>query len=272
MHPWLLHSRTLSIPTFAFCMVVGFAAVTLFAGYRTRAKGLDPNVCPALVLWVIPASLVGAKIFAISHHLLQGGAIPLQFWYLKRVLLGGGLIAYGGVFAGLLTAYLYMRIRKLDFLAYADAFAPALGLGVCIMRLGCFFSGCCWGKGDFTPLAISFPIQSRAGIFQANHGHDGLFPSQLLASMDGLIIMGILLWLDRRMRIKGTLFLAFVVLYATARVGEDYTRFYESTEQMLSLTYNQWISLAAISVSGFIAARFAARPEKVQMEGPGGKG
>lgn len=272
MHPWLLHSRALSIPTFAFCMVVGFAAVTLFAGYRARAKGLDPNVLPALVLWVIPASLAGAKLFAISHHLMHGGEIPLQSWYLKRVLLGGGLIAYGGVLAGLLTAYLYMRIRKLDFLAYADAVAPTLGLGICIMRLGCFFSGCCWGKGDFTPLTMSFPIQSRAGSFQANHGHDGLFPSQLLASLDGLIIMGILLWLERRARTKGTIILAFVVLYAAARVGEDFTRSYEVSEMMLSLTYNQWISLAAVGVSGFMAARLAARPGKLQMEGPGIKG
>jgi phosphatidylglycerol---prolipoprotein diacylglyceryl transferase len=231
--------------------------------------GLDPDVCPALAIWVIPASLAGAKIFAISHYLLHGGEIPLHAWYLKRAIFGGGLIAYGGVLAGLVAAYLYFKIKKLDFPDYADAYAPALGLGICIMRLGCFFSGCCWGKGDFTPLALSFPIQSRAGLFQAEHGYSGLFPSQVLASFDGLVIMAILLWLERRIRIKGMLFLAFVALYSAARMGEDYTRFYETTERMLSLTYNQWISLAAAGMSGLMAVRLTALRGKLSWEGPG---
>jgi phosphatidylglycerol---prolipoprotein diacylglyceryl transferase len=249
-------------------MILGFALVTLWAGYRAKAEGLDANVCPALALWVIPAALAGAKIFAIVHHLLQGGTIPLELRYLKKIIFGGGLIAYGGVLAGIAAAYAYMKIRKLDFFAYADAYAPALGLGVAVMRLGCFFAGCCWGKGDFTGLTVSFPPYCRAGAYQVYHGYSGLFPSQLLAAADGLAIMGILLWLERRIRIKGALFLAFTALYALARFGEDFTRFYRPSEKMSGLTYNQWVGLLVIVVSAIMLAKLQLRSRERPGTGP----
>ncbi len=245
MFPVLFTYKSMAITTFAVCMILGFASVTLWAGYRTRAKGLDPNACPELLLWVLPAALAGAKLFSIIHFFSQGGVAynNLRFWL--SLLSGGGLIAYGGVIGGILAAALYMKRKGLDFLAYADAYAPALGLGVFIMRLGCFFAGCCWGKGDFGP-TLSFPAHTYAGMFQVGHGFSGLFPSQLLAAFDGLLIMSLLLLIERKTRIKGGLFIGFIVLYALARTVEDYTRFYAGSEKAFLLTYNQWVSFAMV--------------------------
>jgi phosphatidylglycerol---prolipoprotein diacylglyceryl transferase len=267
MHPILFQNRFLTIHAFAVCLLAGFAAVTLWAGFRARNAGLDPDICPALAFWVVPASLLGARLFSLLRYFLwlnergpQASPVP---WF--DAVFNGGMIAFGGVIAGIAASIAFARLRGIDFLRYADVYAPTLGLGICIMRVGCFFAGCCWGKGSDAFLAASFPPGSQAGVYQRLSGFEGLFPSQLLGALDGLLIACILLLLEKRIRMPGGLFLGFILFYCAARIGEDLTRFYPRKDVVFFLTYNQWISVCVGACAILLLFRNSMRPYASQV-------
>ncbi len=259
MFPLIFHYRNYAVPTYGFAFFIAFLVVTVWAGFRVRKAGMDPDICPKLAFVVILCSMVSARIASIIHHLGSGHALHLDgpmAWF--NLVFGGGMIAYGGVLGGILSAYFYLKKAKIDFAAYADAYAPALGLGVAIMRIGCFCAGCCWGRYHVDGLSVDFlstHTPSPAAIYQYHQNLPGLFPIQLLASLDGLVIMGILLWAERRKLSKGVLISGFFLLYSFARFFEDFGRYYPDGDRALGLTYNQWISIGVVTIMTFIFLR-----------------
>ena len=50
----------------------------------------------------------------------------------------------------------FVKVKKVPFLAFADAAAPGVALGQAIGRIGCLAAGCCWGAQCTKPWAITF--------------------------------------------------------------------------------------------------------------------
>ena len=73
---------------------------------------------------------------------------------LLETLSQGGIVFYGGLFGGLLGAWLGCRIVGLRFLPVLDLCAPALALGHAFGRVGCLFAGCCYGMPCDLPLLL----------------------------------------------------------------------------------------------------------------------
>ena len=63
----------------------------------------------------------------------------------------GGLAIYGGVLAGVLTAYIMCRIKKIPFLQFADLAAPGLLVGQILGRWGNFFNQEAFGCNTTLP-------------------------------------------------------------------------------------------------------------------------
>ncbi len=68
-----------------------------------------------------------------------------------------GLNLYGGVLLGVGSAALYCWSKKMSILDVFDYFAPTLGLGLGLTRVGCFLNGCCFGLPTDLALGSIFP-------------------------------------------------------------------------------------------------------------------
>jgi phosphatidylglycerol:prolipoprotein diacylglycerol transferase len=166
-----------SISSFALMLFLAFLSGTLLAGHELKRRGLDPSVSEWATVLAVFGTLIGARIGYVFEiwdriwivtdsvsdtllHLLlyrEGmgrkveGAIGLWDALFSR----GGLVFYGGLMVSVLFIYLYLRIRRLDILPYADVFFMVLALGYGIGRMGCLVSGDgCYGYAS----SISLPF------------------------------------------------------------------------------------------------------------------
>lgn len=232
MHPVLFEFGPLQLRAYGLALAVSFLVGSGLALRRGRTRGFDEATLISLFWWIVLASVLGARLHYILAH-------PEQF---RRIgdafrLWEGGLIQYGGMIAALLASWVFLRRRRLSFLAMADVIAPSLALGEGITRIGCFVNGCCFGRACQSALAVHYPPTSYAA--QALGPSVGICPSQLFLSAGLFLVAGALLLIEKRRLAVGALFGIFLVLQGAMRYAVDFTRHYDPEDQVTSL--GPWI-------------------------------
>jgi phosphatidylglycerol:prolipoprotein diacylglycerol transferase len=156
------------LPIFGFgvMLCLAFLLCTWMAGRRARRAGMPPETMQDLAIWLFVCGLLGARL----TFLLQEDPRP-GFWqilYMLPRIWDGGIILYGSAIGGLIgylgAWYFIFRPRKIGTLALADVAAPAIALGLCLGRIGCFLNGCCYGQVACPECAVwpvvHFPVSA----------------------------------------------------------------------------------------------------------------
>lgn len=239
---------------------------------RRRARHL--GIATWHIDWLLPLLLIGAGLGSrfggrVSQLLADGAAND-------RVL-------FGGLLAGVAVAIAYGLAARLPLGRLGDAFAFSLPAGIALLRVGCFFAGCCWGDlcaaperlaavaddrawlrqvqtfpalcGDDWPLAVRYPAGSpaytqhlTAGLLppQANRSLP-VHPVQLYEAAAVLALWGLLWLVDPRLRRWGESFLLFGLGYSAIRFVCEWFRA-DSAPWAWGLTPAQFICLGAAGV------------------------
>lgn len=77
---------------------------------------------------------------------------------------------YGGLGAGLLSAWIFFKSDKESLLRLLDILSPAAGISAAIAKVGCYLNGCCFGKVTNLPWGVKFPLFSRVHLMQYSEG------------------------------------------------------------------------------------------------------
>jgi prolipoprotein diacylglyceryltransferase len=151
----------LDIPIYGFGMMlfIVFIATTWLTGRRAQKEGIRKEYLQDLAIWIFVGGLIGARtVFMIQYH------EPIDRFFM---IWQGGLVFYGSAIGGVVgyaLAYVFV-IRKhgLSSWKLADVIFPAVALGLCLGRIGCFLNGCCYGQVacEHCP-AVHFPLSSPA--------------------------------------------------------------------------------------------------------------
>jgi len=199
----------------------------------------------------------------------------LKFWT-------GGLTYYGGLIFGLLAAVALCRRWGWSVLGLFDIAGPCIALAHFFGRVGCFFSGCCFGEVCAVPWGVQFPGGSEAYRQHVEEHSPALIeqyrqlgewvslpvhPTQLYEA-GALLTLFALLWfgLRPRKRFEGEVFGWFLVLYGMARFTVEFWRA-DARGAMLSISTSQWISIllvplgAWILMQGYRALRAGGEPD-----------
>ena len=130
-------------------------------GARKREQAQD------IALWALIGGFVGSRLlFMLVNWQDTVAALPTLAqdfpWRLVDWLFGG-LVFYGGLLGAMATCWWYARKNNIAFLRLSDVAIPAVALGQCIGRLGCFSAGCCWGRpANHVHWAVKFPGAAAA--------------------------------------------------------------------------------------------------------------
>ena len=153
----------------------------------------------------------------------------------------GGMVAYGGFLGGFVASWIFLRIKRLRLLPWADVAVPSLASGLLITRIGCYLFGCDFGKplSDGAPAWLkrlgtfphwadgTLPEGSGSPAWVQHVNHRGLMPdssaslpvhpTQLYESIAGLLLLGLVFWVRKRQTFRGQVFFAFTLAYGVIR-------------------------------------------------------
>ncbi len=265
MYPEFLRVGPLVLRSYGVLMAAGFAAGAWWLVRRGRQKGLHPSRLIDLSIAMVAAGLIGGRLMYALTHWSEFSAQPWRIlWPLQADGTFGlqGFVYYGGVGLAIPVAALLLRHWKLNPLHVLDAGAPALALGTSIGRLGCFLNGCCFGRPTEGLLGVVFPVGSQAGnMFPDTHIH----PTQLYIVADNLLIVGILLFVERRRaRFDGLVIGAYLCLTGLTRGYEDLLRFYEAGMRLfqvggMTVTVNHLVGVVLVVIGALLIVRSRTR-------------
>jgi phosphatidylglycerol:prolipoprotein diacylglycerol transferase len=258
MHPILIHIGKFAIRSYGFMLALSFLIGIWLAGRRAKKAGVDPQKILDLSVIIILAAVVGSRLLYVVYHLDQYSN-PLDMFALWQ----GGATFYGGFLLATGAAYWWVHKHKLPFLQVADIVSPSIALGLMFTRIGCFLSGCCYGKPTTHSWGMIFPPDSPAGAAAAaiaqSRGvdHVALHPTQLYSSVfEGLVIFSLLMLLQPRLEKRGAMFGMLCVLYGIARFTIDFFRYYEPNARVLGgLDFNQIICVFVFFFGIFLLTR-----------------
>ena len=137
---------------YGIIIAAGMLLGLYFCMKQAPKYGLSEDNIIDTVLWVIPLSIIGARIYYVLFYLdLFRGSDGSINWSSTYRIWDGGLAIYGGVIAGFLTAYLFSRRRKISFWALADCCVQGLFIGQAIGRWGNFVNREAFGAATELP-------------------------------------------------------------------------------------------------------------------------
>lgn len=235
--------------------VIMFCAIlTAIYVIRFVAKKYYKDVDTELILDVLPAiilcSLLGARLYYVvmdfsyySKHLLEIPAV----W-------NGGMSIHGGIIGGVLTGLVLAKIKKFNFLKYADVFAYGLVLGQAVGRFGNYFNCEAFGKPCSIPfIKLFIPFQYRPfGYEEYSYFH----PAFLYESLWDVLVFLVLFFVVRKIALlknlsDGTVFFSYLILYSIGRFFIEWCRL-DSVRDFFGMPVAQLVSLIVITLSSIV--------------------
>ena len=194
------------IPIYGLLIAGSMALGVYLCATQEERLGLPKDTAIDFALWALPAAVVGARLYYVVFQWPVYAADPVRVLYLWE----GGLAIYGGVIGGAIAALFFYRVKQVSFAALADMVAPALILGQAIGRWGNFVNQEAYGAVIENPALQFFPL----AVFADGEWHMATFFYESLWNFIGFW----LLWLNRkRVKVKGNLFLGYLVWYGLGR-------------------------------------------------------
>lgn len=166
MHPeiFTIPFTGLTVKSYGLLMVIGFITAIYIIRRLSSKITPDPQLITNAALYSLIAGVVGARLFFVVHY-FDRFKDDLHSVF---AIWDGGLELLGGVLLAIAVIAVYLRYHKLPIRQYLDILAIGLMAALMFGRIGCFFSGCCYGRPTDSPLAVRFPYGSHVFHNQIN--------------------------------------------------------------------------------------------------------
>ena len=181
----LRNLRILKIPIYYFMMILGIAESARIASRKRNDYGLTGRQMSIYLMSAVVFGIIGALLMGM----IQSGTFHFA-----------GLSLFGAIYADCilmpLIAHFIIHDDKWKLMDYFIF----IGMEVLIFtRMGCFFNGCC---------------AARRFVF---HYHEVRLPAQLYEVIYLLLIMALLLFIEKKQKNHGYVFISFLGLYGFCR-------------------------------------------------------
>ncbi len=246
----------LDIAYYGLIIAVGMALGVFVAFKNAKLRGLKGDDIILLACYVLPLSIIGARIYYVLFSLDKF----TSFWQVFEIW-KGGMAIYGGIIGGAIGIMIYCLIHKKNFLDIADVVVPALILGQAIGRWGNFFNQEAYGyfiekqSMKFFPFGVYIEDCNQTGCTCDGAGwHYATFFYESLWNLATFAFLMIMLWKDK-LRYRGSAMALYFIIYGVGRAWIEGLR----TDSLYigSLRVSQFLSILLILFGiGFILTNF----------------
>ena len=229
---------------------LGFVLGILLCARRAKRFGLKEDDVYDVMIWLIPCSILGARLYYVLFQLdyyLQHPDELFAIW-------NGGIAIYGGVIGGILAVWLVCRRKKIPVLAMMDDLSCGLLLGQIIGRWGNFMNREAFGAET--------DVFCRMGLTAPDGTTIYVHPTFLYESLWNLGVLLFLLWFDRkgRRRFDGHCVALYFLLYGIGRFWIEGLRTDSLYIGGTGIRVSQALSLVLVIASAVLLLYMRKRP------------
>lgn len=125
----------MQVTDYALWTLIGLGACLVYGAFSIPKQHREQALY--LSIYAAVGALIGAKLLyvAVSFHAVEN----------LLDLISSGFVYYGGLMGAIAGAYLYCREYHRNFYLMSQVLVPMIPLFHSFARIGCFFSGCCFG-------------------------------------------------------------------------------------------------------------------------------
>lgn len=215
-------------------ILVGFALMCILNAIRARRYAYKWWQGLLISLAVEIFAVIGARLMFIIENFESVIANGFSLW--------GGVSFFGTVLFLPLFMMALCLISKQSIARVLDFITPGVALELACIRVGCFFSGCCYGR----------PTNGSWGIAMWFDKQTLRIPTQLIECFFDLVIFIALLIYEKKINYKtGIMYPLFLISYGILRFIVEFFR-----ENATLFTYAHVFSLMAIAVGGYFVYVF----------------
>lgn len=231
---------------YGILMATGMILGTLLALKEAKRVGIKEDDVLDLAIVAIPIGLLSARLYYVIFNWEYYSQNISQILNFR----GGGMAIHGALIGGILTGYIFTRIRKIDFLKMADAVMIGMPLAQAIGRWGNFINQEAHGGPTNLPWGIMV-------------NGEKVHPTFLYESIWDLGIF-IFLWVFRKKKkYEGQIITYYITLYSLGRFFIEGLR----TDSLMigPLRMAQVISLVGV-IFGIIAHIYLSKRSKIEND------
>lgn len=264
-----LAGRTISIYWYGVIIAVSVMVGAFIAEREIARRGGQSDFIWDLILFVVPAGIIGARAWYVLNDIAGGGQYYLEDPARIFRINEGGLHIYGAVLFGILVAWWYARRQRFDFWLLLDSLAPPLLIGQAIGRIGNFINQELYGPPTDLPWGVSIAAENRLAPWddlaafpvETTRFHPTFFYESLWNILAAILII----WLVRKFgeRLKpGTAFYLWLLLAGIGRVWLEFFRPDQPRIPGTDLSYSRLVALLMAVVGGLL---LLVRYEKIRL-------
>ena len=248
-----------SVAFYGIIIACGMIGGILIARWQAKRTGQDSNVYSDFALWGIIFALIGARLYYVifSWDIYKNDL--LQIFNVR----GGGLAIYGGVIAAVITAIVYCRIKKYNFLLFADTAIVGLIFGQMVGRWGNFTNREAFGQYTDSLFAMRLKtsqvnMSNVTDEMIANSVKNGqetyiqVHPTFLYESVWNLAVLILMLVYTKHKKNDGEIFLIYIIGYGLGRVWIEGLRTDQLQIGSTGIAVSQVLS-GVIVIAGIVA-------------------
>lgn len=225
----------ININSYGLFILLGiFISSLLLARDPWRKKLISMEVLSEIVIIATIIGVLGGRLLycLFEYH-------EFTRWFDIFALWQGGFSVLGSIISIILFMSLYLYRISVPVMPLFDLVCVYAPLLQAVARLGCFFSGCCFGVPTYLPWAVMYiHKESSAPLFMLLH------PTQLYSVCAYLCIFGVIFFMRKKLIYRSGLFLAtYLLLSSLERFAIDFLRADRIFYAEMSISIYQCIAL-----------------------------
>lgn len=224
------------IAYYGIIIAIGMLVGYLLVEWQAKRTGQNKELYLDFALYAIIISVIGARIYYVVFAFDE---FKDNLWSVFN-LRGGGLAIYGGIIAGVLTAVVFSKVKKVSLTLLLDTSCVGLLIGQIIGRWGNFFNREAFGgfsdgllamqikKSEVAASNISTELMNHLVVVDGVE-YIQVHPTFLYESLWNLALLVIILLYTNHKKFNGELTLIYAFGYGIGRAWIESLR----TDQLL---------------------------------------
>lgn len=211
------------IKYYGIIISIGMVLALMLVLREAKLTGQNTENYYDLAIFVILFGVIGARLYYV---IFEWDMYKNDLWSIFNIR-NGGLAIYGAVLAGILTAYIFSRMKQLSFMQILDTGVLGLLVGQILGRWGNFFNREAFGGYTDNLFAMQIKLDEVGGIITDSISKnikivDGIeyiqvHPTFLYESLWNLVLLAVIMLYKKHKKFDGEIISIYMMGYGLGR-------------------------------------------------------